>query len=83
MISTPIVEILRFTDEYSKPYHGVCTVQYIDDVAFISGLHGAITKKDFREIADHCKMRGMSRMEWVRYKEDGPKKVVWDLTKEA
>jgi hypothetical protein len=65
-----IVETLRLQDgatyRWGEPYVAVLTVSWAGDVAYLSGLHGRITRARWREIHDYLVGAGAVRAECVR-----------------
>ena len=73
----PILSTVRFFDDGSyeekTPFKAVATVQFInDDEAFISGLHGTITRADMREVFEELAKMGIKV---VRYERHGKEKI--------
>ncbi len=74
----PVLSHIRFFPEGSyddrTPYSAIATVQFInDDEAFISGLHGTITRAEMRAVFKELSNMGITV---VRYERHGKEKVV-------
>lgn len=66
-----LVETLRLQSRpgafaWGARYDAVLTVSWAGDVAFLSGLHGRITRALWREIHDYLVASGATRAECVR-----------------
>ena len=48
------------THENRDPYDGVLTLQIFDDVAFIQGMHGEISRRHYKMMLEGLKERGVS-----------------------
>ena len=46
----------------------VATITIMTDTAFISAMHGTLTKPSYVGIVDELKKRGIKRMIWERHK---------------
>ena len=67
--------------EYGDPYD-FCLQVFIDgDSAYIYGLCGKFTHRDYSQIRKHLISIGIKTVHWERKKSDGDKKIIVDLSK--
>jgi hypothetical protein len=61
---------VRFFSEgklYGDEYKAILTVQKSGYIAFISGLHGSINRKDYDELTDKLEALGVTELRWLKH----------------
>ena len=65
----PVTLAVRFFDDhasYGDRYRAVATVQITPDVAYVSSLHGDITRDDYDRLLEAMKDYGVAEVHWHR-----------------
>jgi hypothetical protein len=65
----PVTLAVRFFDDdasYGDRYRAVATVQVTPDVAYVSSLHGDITREDYEQLLEAMKDYGVAEVHWHR-----------------
>ena len=65
----PVTLAVRFFDDdasYGDRYRAVATVQVTPDVAYVSSLHGDITREDYDNLLEAMKDYGVAEVHWHR-----------------
>ena len=65
----PVTLAVRFFDDhasYGDRYRAVATVQITPDVAYVSSLHGDITREDYDKLLEAMKDYGVAEVQWHR-----------------
>lgn len=65
----PVTLAVRFFDDhasYGDRYRAVATVQITPDVAYVSSLHGDITREDYDSLLEAMKDYGVAEVQWHR-----------------
>lgn len=58
----------EFTDDPYAPYVAVCTLVWeTPQTVWIHGLHGTITRRSFRQLADFCVVHGITTVKAHRH----------------
>ena len=51
---------------WGDPYDGVCTVQKMGSLGFISGYHGKLDKKAVMDLSDELEKFGITELKWLK-----------------
>jgi hypothetical protein len=65
----PVTFTIRFFKKgkkYGDEYKAICTVQKIGCVAYVSGLHGEISRRDYEEFSDKMSELGCTELRWLK-----------------
>ena len=65
----PVTLAVRFFDDdasYGDRYRAVATVQITPDVAYVSSLHGDITREDYDKLLEAMNDYGVAEVHWHR-----------------
>lgn len=65
MAASSLIETYRFS-ESSGTYESFTTIIYFHDEAMLVGLDKGITPKQYREIKEHLKNKGVQLVRYVR-----------------